>query len=286
MTKKWISSILCASIALVLSGCGNPEITTTKKSYSADGMVAIVKGSADHQDHLTYQIDNGKKHSVKVSNKTFVISVPLSTKQQTVTLKANKGKETVTKKVTVKKANALGKYSDISKKYNQVIVMSHLSNDEIKTLKLAEQIKNNPTEMMKNATQLQKAQQVQQKMAQLQTTTKKQQLPTNTSGIKNLIKDNVFTLRANVQNGQMVGATMIIPTKTFKNKDQMKTFGTSFMALSQAVGADGQQVMKDFEKETKSQNKTQTTSKTIKSNGVKYSIGFSKTELYIYISKE
>ena len=43
--------------------------------------------------------------------------------------------------------------------------------------------------------------------------------------------------------------------------------------------------MKQFAKETKDQKDSQTTMKTIKSNGVKFNVGFSTSNIYVYITK-
>lgn len=133
--------------------------------------------------------------------------------------------------------------------------------------------------------QMKQAQQVEQKVQQLQSTTKSKQLPAQLNGIHNVVDNSAYTLRLNVQNGDLMGATMMIPVKSFKDKAQAQQFGTAFALFSQALGADGKQVMHEFESKTKNQDKTQTTSKTIINNGIKYSIGFSTTELYVYITK-
>ena len=57
-----------------------------------------------------------------------------------------------------------------------------------------------------------------------------------------------------------MGATMMIPVKSFKDKAQAQRFGTAFALFSQALGANGKQVMHEFESKTKNQDKTQTTS--------------------------
>lgn len=186
----------------------------------------------------------------------------------------------------MKAVKSLGNYQQVVQKYNQMVVMSKLSPQEIQTLKAASTLKKAPSspdpQLMQ---QIKQAQQVEQKVQQLQSTTKSEQLPVQSNGIHNVVDNSAYTLRLNVQNGDLMGATMMIPVKSFKNKAQAQQFGTAFALFSQALGANGKQVMHEFESKTKNQDKTQTTSKTIIDHGVKYSIGFSTTELYVYITK-
>lgn len=270
MHKK-LGIILTAGLSLLLTGCSKVSLSTTAKTYSPDEMVAVVKGHTANQNTVTYQIDNGTKHSVKVHDKTFVIQVPASDQQQKVKITAAHKGQQQQQTVTVNAAKKLGNYQQIVQKYNQMVVMSKLSPQEVQTLKTAAALK--------------QAQQVEQKVQQLQSTTKNEQLPVQLSGIHNVVDNSAYTLRLNVQNGDLMGATMMIPVKSFKDKAQAQQFGTAFALFSQALGADGKQVMHEFESKTKNQDKTQTTSKTIINNGIKYSIGFSTTELYVYITK-
>ena len=72
MHKK-LGIILTAGLSLLLTGCSKISLSTTAKTYSPDGMVAVVKGHTANHNTVTCQIDNGVKHSVKVHDKTFVI---------------------------------------------------------------------------------------------------------------------------------------------------------------------------------------------------------------------
>ena len=285
MHKK-LGIILIAGLSLLLTGCSKVSLSTTAKTYSPDEMVAVVKGHTANQNTVTYQIDNGTKHSVKVHDKTFVIQVPASDQQQKVKITAAHGGQQQQQTITVNAAKKLGNYQQIVQKYNQMVVMSKLSPQEVQTLKAASALKKasstpNPQLMQ----QMKQAQQVEQKVQQLQSTTKSEQLPAQLSGIHNVVDNSAYTLRLNVQNGNLMGATMMIPVKSFKDKAQAQQFGTAFALFSQALGANGKQVMHEFESKTKNQDKTQTTSKTIINHGIKYSIGFSTTELYVYITK-
>ena len=285
MHKK-LGIILTAGLSLLLTGCSKVSLSTTAKTYSPDEMVAVVKGHTANQNTVTYQIGNGAKHSVKVHDKTFVIQVPASDQQQKVKITAAHDGQQQQQTVTVDAAKKLGNYQQIVQKYNQMVVMSKLSSQEVQTLKAAAALKKAPSspnpQLMQ---QMKQAQQVEQRVQQLQSTTKREQLPAQLNGIHNAVDNASYTLRLNVQNGDLMGATMMIPVKSFKDKAQAQQFGTAFALFSQALGANGKQVMHEFESKTKNQDKTQTTSKTIINHGIKYSIGFSTTELYVYITK-
>ena len=285
MHKK-LGIILTAGLSLLLTGCSKVSLSTTAKTYSPDEMVAVVKGHTANQNTVTYQIDNGTKHSVKVHDKTFVIQVPASDQQQKVKITVAHAGQQQQQTVTVNAAKKLGNYQQIVQRYNQMVVMSKLSPQEVQTLKAAAALKKAPSSPNPQLIQqMKQAQQVEQKVQQLQSTTKSEQLPAQLNGIHNAVDNSAYTLRLNVQNGDLMGATMMIPVKSFKDKAQAQQFGTAFALFSQALGANGKQVMHEFESKTKNQDKTQTTSKTIINHGIKYSIGFSTTELYVYITK-
>lgn len=286
MRKKTISLLAIASgCILFLSGCSNTKIETSKQEYQVDGMTAVVKGKTDSNNTLTYQIDGGKKHQLQIKNREFVFQVPGKDKNQKVKLTAKHGSQTTTKVVTVKKQEPLSKnYQEVCEKFEQTISMSQLSQSELEVLQKAKNIDTqNQSEVIKNQDVLRQAKEIQTKIAK--SGSNSISLKKNASGITNLIKNQTFTLRANIQSNQLISATIIVPTSNLKNKDKTKQFGTAFVAFSQAIGANGKEVMEEFEKETKSQNNSQTTSKTIKNHGVTYSVGFSKTDLYIYITK-
>ena len=284
--RKKLGIILTAGLSLLLTGCSKVSLSTTAKTYLSDEMVVVVKGHTANQNTVTYQIDNGTKHNVKVHDKTFVIQVPASDLRQKVKITAAHGGQQQQQTVTVNAAKKLGNYQQIVQKYNQMVVMSKLSPQEVQTLKAASALKKAPSvpnpQLMQ---QMEQVQQVKQKVQQLQSTTKSEQLPAQLNGIYNAVDNSTYTLRLNVQNGDLMGATMMIPVKSFKDKAQAQQFATAFALFSQALGANGKQVMHEFESKTKNQDKTQTTSKTIINHGIKYSIGVSTTELYVYITK-
>lgn len=286
MKKKLAAVLLTGTLGIILAGCSNTKVSTSKTTYQPDGMTAVVKGKTDNQNHLTYQINHGKKQHVSVNDREFVFQVPAADHDQKVTITAENGGKKSSATVTVKSKKPLAKYQDVQQKFNQVIVMSQIPKQDLQVLQQAQKVNlHDPTQLMKNQALLKQAQQAQTKMKQVKSQTVNQQIKATATGLTNLIDNDAFTLRANIQDGQLMGGTFIIPTATFKHKEQAKQFGMTFMAFNQAIGADGKQVMKDFRKETKSQNKSQTTSKTIKNNGITYSVGFSKTDLYIYITR-
>ncbi|WP_158509299.1 hypothetical protein [Pediococcus damnosus] len=73
-----------------------------------------------------------------------------------------------------------------------------------------------------------------------------------------------------------------------KQESGQKDFGTVFSLLSNELGANPKSVMKQFEKllkDAKKSSSTSTATNVIKSNGVKFEVGYSTTHLYIYITK-
>lgn len=50
MNKKVILSAMFLSLGTLLSGCGR-QITTTKQTYHADGMVAVIKGNTNAKNN-------------------------------------------------------------------------------------------------------------------------------------------------------------------------------------------------------------------------------------------
>lgn len=118
---------------LMLAGCSNLKLSTTAKEYSADGLVAVVKGQASHYQKLTYTVNN-KTHKVAVNGGHFAISVPVSTKDQTVRIKAENGKNSETKLVKVKKAKALQDYLTFAQAYNYTLLSMGQPTDQLKLI--------------------------------------------------------------------------------------------------------------------------------------------------------
>ncbi len=84
-----------------------------------------------------------------------------------------------------------------------------------------------------------------------------------------------------------MGFAVIVPLSVLKDSKKMQQFATGFGLLSTAVGANAKTVFSHFKKLTKdakSKNNS-TTIKTIKSNNVKFDVGYSTTDLYLYVTK-
>lgn len=283
-------------LALTLAGCSNNQLTTKKTSYHPTALTAVVKGNASAK-RVTYQIDQGPKQSVKVHSGAYFFQVPAATKDQTVKISAGSAKKTI----TVKKVRALGNYKTLAAKYNQMVVASYLPTKVQKQLQNAQKTqaatKKKMTALAKTdpaaaaaAMQQQQAaaKQLQTQMDTAKKKAKDQLLPTTTKdGVKNLTATKYTTVRANVQDGKLMGLAMITPTKQMKTKTGQKQFGTTFALLGTTLKAKPKYVINKFEKVLKDAKKksTSTTTKTIESNGIRFNTGFSTDDLYIYMTK-
>lgn len=269
---------------LTLAGCAT-TLSTSKTTYSNSGMVAIVKGDASGKS-VSYKADT-KSGKTSVNDGKFTFTVPMSTKKQDVTIKD--GSKTVN--VTVKAAKSLGEYKTVATKYNQAIVATALPANVQKQLQAAatqkqptkQEIAAMPVAQQQQLAAEQKAMQAAMKTASDKT--KDQQLPISVSGLKEALDAKGGKLRVNVQDGQLISATQIAPIKAMKDKDQQAEFGQMFGLLANAVGADAKKVGKEFEKALKDQDGSNTTIKTIKSNGVNFNVGASADDIFIYVTK-
>lgn len=280
--KKILSLAFGLAAVLGLSACGK-QLTTTKTSYRATGMVAVIKGDAGGHQRVHYSAPAGSG-SVKVNAGHFVVTVPMQAKQQTVTLKA----DGQTKRVTVKKAKSLGSYRQFAATFNQAVVASALPAATQKQLQAAS--KADPAAVA-SMTAAQKAayakqqQALQQAMVKAQAATKDQQLPTSASGLKQVLATDGGKVRVNVQDGQLISVTDVVSVKALKDKAKKTAFGTQFGLLTVAAGADAKKVGKAFAKTVKNADSGSTTTDTISNNGVKFDLGLSADNLYIYITK-
>ena len=129
--------------------------------------------------------------------------------------------------------------------------------------------------------------QVEAAMATAKKQVKSQLLPTKTpsDGITNVLTTKDYKIRLNVQKGDVLGAAMIVPTKAFKNKTRQNNFGTAFALMTTTTGANAKKVMKAFQKETKDNSGSTTTIDPINSKGVRFTIGVSTSDLYIFMTK-
>lgn len=130
---KYLFLLVIPLFFLLLTGCSELSLSTTKKSYSADGLVAIVKGRAANYQKLTYTV-NGTTKKVAVDGGHFAISIPVSNNNQNVRIKAVNGKNTETKLVKVKKAKALTDYLTFAQTYNYTMLSMGQSNDQLQLI--------------------------------------------------------------------------------------------------------------------------------------------------------
>ena len=127
---KYFLLLLIPIFFMVLSGCSSLSIKTTSNSYSADGLVAVVKGKATKATSLTYTID-GTTKKVTMNNGQFAFSVPVSTKNRDVKIVAKNGSDSQTKLVTINKATAIGDYTVFAQKYNYQALLSGQPTDQL-----------------------------------------------------------------------------------------------------------------------------------------------------------
>lgn len=282
-------------LSLTLAGC-SASLTTNKTTYHPTALTAVVKGDAKTK-HVTYQIADGTKQTAKVNAGTYFFQVPTATQDQTVKITAGGSHKTV----TVKATKQLATYKTFAKQYNQMVIASHLPTKVQKQLqtaqkdqakakqKLAALAKSNPTAAAAVVKQQQAAaQQLQAKLATAKKQAKDDLLPTNVKdGVQNLTSTKDVTVRANVQDGHLMGIAMIVPTKQMKTKSGQKSFGTTFALLGSTLKANPKYVIKQFEKVLKDakSNSSSTKTKTIHSHGIRFNTGFSTDHLYIYMTK-
>ncbi|WP_048000208.1 hypothetical protein [Lactiplantibacillus herbarum] len=320
--KTALVAVTAGALTLLLAGCGKTTLTTTKTTYNRNGLVAAVKGSTN-QKTVHYQLDSGKSKTASVHNNTFVIQVPTKETRQTVKIKAGSDTKTVhvngAKKLvgyqkmatTYNQALIASKLSKADQKTAQKLQVQAAALKKQQTaiaakVKTAQaQIKAGGTEAATGAQTLQAQQtaaaQLKTQAASLQTTqqtveaamkTAKKQvkdelLPTKTpsDGLTNALTTKDYKIRLNVQKGDVMGAAVIVPTKAFKSTSRQKNFGTAFALLTTTTGADAKTVMKQFKKETKSNNSSTTTIDPITSKGVRFTIGVSASDLFIFMTK-
>ncbi|MCT4398446.1 hypothetical protein EFN70_07250 [Pediococcus ethanolidurans] len=320
--KKFLPGIIGLAAIFALAGCGNQKLTMGASTKTPSGMVAVIKGKTNKDAKISYQVKGQSKKSVKNTDGAYVIEVPATTKTQNVTVTSKKGSTTIAKKVTIKKTKALAKYQTIASKYNQAVIgMSLSKSTQKKAQKLAAAEKKAkassstatsaakakaaiaklPASQQKKAlAKLQaeqkemlalkkEAKEVQAAMASAKKKNKDKLLPTSlNNGVQNVITQKNYTVRANYQDKNLMGLTLIVPVKAMKKSSGQKDFGTVFALLTSEVGAKPKSVMKQFkkvQKDAKNSTSTSTTTHVIKSNGVKFQVGYSTTHLYIYITR-
>ncbi|WP_461213115.1 hypothetical protein [Lacticaseibacillus sp. GG6-2] len=283
--KKIFSVALGLLAVISLSACGK-QLSTSKTTYKATGMVAVIKGDANGHQRVHYDAPTATG-SAKVNSGKFVITVPMSTKAQTVKLSADSQK----RQVTVKKAEPISSYQQFAKTFNQAVVATALPASVQKQLQQAA-TKKAPTAAAvasmppaQQAAYAKQQQALQAEMVKAQSATKDRQLPTTISGLKQALATDGGKVRVNVQNGQLISATDVVSVKALKTKSGKAAFGTQFGLLVNATGADAKKVGNAFSKQVKDAKSGSTTTKTIRDHGVKFNLGLSADHLYIYMTK-
>lgn len=306
--KKIIGLLFAAaSLTLFLSGCGKPTLTVSDHHLSANALAVTVKGKSN-QAKVHYAINGGAKKSTKTTNGAFVISVPTKDYKQTVHLSADGKRQTV----HVAKADVISTYNKVRTSYNQALTGTALSKKDQQIAKsmaaqAAELKQKSQALKTSKATGMAAMQQKAKQAAALQAEAAKlkqtqarlapamklakasvadQLLPASPkSGIHNLISSDKLTLRANLNNDKVLGIAMMVPVSSLKHKKDLKPFIMSFSILADSVGANAKHVLKNFQKSAKAKKSSSTTAPTFHSNGIRFSLGYSTSTLYVFITK-
>ncbi|MFD1419145.1 hypothetical protein [Companilactobacillus keshanensis] len=130
---KYLFLVIVPLFLLLLTGCSKLSLKTTKDTYKADGLVAVVKGKATDADKVTATV-SGKTKNVKLNDGNFAISVPVATRDKNVRIKATKGDKSKTEIVKVKKTRALTGYTTFAQKYNYANLTLGKQNDQLKLI--------------------------------------------------------------------------------------------------------------------------------------------------------
>lgn len=283
MHQRLVATLAMALGLTVLAGCGNQQISTSKKNYAADGMVAVIKGTAPSKAQITAQV--GQNNSQRVTNHdgNFVYTVAPSAQPQKVVFKAGSSQRTV----TVAASQSFGAYTKFAAKYNMILFqMAQQAEAKAKGTSQAEQAAAQKKQQAAIAVMPKAAQAALQAKLQAQANQTPGAFPAaGQEGIHNVLKAQGNTVRTNVQDGQLIGATFMTPVKTLKDKKKAAVFAQQFALLASTLGADAKSIMKDFQKQSKDSQNGQTTMKTIVSNKVRFDVGFSPDTLYIYITR-
>lgn len=315
--RKFSLILSAALLSLVLAGCGKASLSVGHKSYAPSGMTAVIKGNSN-QKTVQYRINNGTQKQLTVTNDAYAITLPAKPYKQTVKLTAG-GRQTST---VIQRSPAIMDYNKFTTAYNQALMATALSKkDQATAMQLQKQgaemqqqsaklkaetktaqakLKAGDTSAQSNLASLAKqGQQLQTQGAKLKQTQEslapalakaKKQVSKDTitakarTGVYNLKATSKATVRGNVDNGKLIGATLMVPTSSLKSKKAAQTFMTELAVLTGATGANTQHVLKGFENKANKQNSSQTTTSTIRSKGIDFDLGYSKTTLYIYVT--
>ncbi len=303
-STKIISEIIL--LLLIVSGVGYyifrpAKVEPDKTVYKASGLSTNIKGTATKNKFISYSINGGKKHSVRIRSNSFAINIPSSNKEQKVTIYNGN----VSAKIVVKASKQLADYQKFAKKYNQSLIASSLPKsiikkaNELKKAQVAKQTTAAEIARMSRTEQLQleeKNKELQQDAKEVQAATAKSKsekkdnfLPKKLkNAIKNAVSNKNYIIRVNVANGRLIGISLIVPAKLLSGSDKKsaQTFATTFALLANSLGANSKNVLEKFTKFAKEAKTSQTTSlKTISSKGIKFDTGFSTKKIYIFITR-
>lgn len=104
--------------------------------------------------------------------------------------------------------------------------------------------------------------------------------------MKNLSIAPKATLRVNVQNQQLMGLTLIYPLAHLKSKDQKMAMAQSIMRITTLTGANGPQILRQLNQETRRLRRGKTVLRTITSNGRQIQTSITAQALYVYLTHQ
>ncbi|ANZ64653.1 hypothetical protein AYR62_11590 [Secundilactobacillus paracollinoides] len=319
MTKKVGVLLSAVLLGLALAGCGKASVSVQDHSVAPSGMAAVIKGKTN-QGTVRYTINGGSTKTTKSQSEGYSLTIPAKPYKQTVKVSVKNGN---TETVTVAKRKTIMTYTKFQTAYNQTLAGEALSKsnqtkatnlqDQAAALKkqsasIQAQVKTAKAKLAKGdtsatatlqdlatkgealKTQAAKLKATQASLApalkKAQASVKNDTLPaTAKNGIHTIKTTKHYKVRTNVYNGKLMGATLIVPISALKNDTQAKKFAMTFSVLATGVGANAKHVLKTFSNNSNKKNSSQTTTETIHSNGVTFSLGYSTSTLYIYVTK-
>lgn len=109
---------------------------------------------------------------------------------------------------------------------------------------------------------------------------------TMTNTITDLLHTPQQTLRASVQDQQLMGLTLIAPLQNLKKQKDLQSLVKSLMIICTLSGADGRQVLKQLQHELTKTRSQQTTFKAIHSQHRVLKMALSQKQVYFYLTAE
>lgn len=319
MMKKFRLIFSAVLLSLLLAACGKTTLTVGHQHYATSGMTAVIKGHTN-QKRVHFTVNDGTSITRKVYGGAYAITLPAKPYRQTVKIIA--GSRQVTTKIN--KSPAIMTYSKFKSSYNQALMATALSKKDQATAlglqKQAAKLKQQQAKLQAEAKAAQaklKAGDTSAQATLAQIGTQGNQLKASAAKLKATqaalapalaeakkqvahqqitagARDGIYTLkstksatvRGNVDNGQLIGATLMVPTSALKSNKAAKSFVTELAVLTNSVGANTKTVLNGFKDKANKENSSQTTTSTIHSKGLDFDLGYSKTTLYIYITHD